>query len=311
MSDGKRRVVAIGFFDGVHLGHGALMRATVQEAKRLDAEACVMSFDRHPGAAITGRPVPMINSNQDRVWIMKHYYGIEEVILAEFNEKMMHQPWDEFVEDYLVGELGAVCVITGDDNRFGARGQGNPERLRQKCAELVIGCKIIGMVEVDGVQVHSTKIRELLQAGEMEQVDRLLGHPHILTHRVEKGKKLGSALGFPTVNLAFAPGVIVPAYGVYATRVHIGDTVENAVTNIGVRPTVQDDNHVTVEGFILDYHGDLYGQEVRMEFYKYLRPERKFPDFQALTREVMHNADQTREYFASHPHLWDPVWDLA
>ena len=124
MSDGKRRVVAIGFFDGVHLGHGALMRATVQEAKRLDAEACVMSFDRHPGAAITGRPVPMINSNQDRVWIMKHYYGIEEVILAEFNEKMMHQPWDEFVEDYLVGELGAVCVITGDDNRFGARGQG-------------------------------------------------------------------------------------------------------------------------------------------------------------------------------------------
>lgn len=165
-----------------------------------------MSFDRHPGAAITGRPVPMINSNQDRVWIMKHYYGIEEVILAEFNEKMMHQPWDEFVEDYLVGELGAVCVITGDDNRFGARGQGNPERLRQKCAELGIGCKIIGMVEVDGVQVHSTKIRELLQAGEMEQVDRLLGHPHILTHRVEKGKKLGSALGFPTVNLAFAPG---------------------------------------------------------------------------------------------------------
>ena len=131
MSDGKRRVIAIGFFDGVHLGHGALMEATVQEAKRLDAVPCVMSFDRHPGAAVTGRPMPLINSNQDRVWIMKHYYGIEEVILAEFNEKMMHQPWDEFVEDYLVGELGAVCVITGSDNHFGAKGQGNPERLRQ------------------------------------------------------------------------------------------------------------------------------------------------------------------------------------
>lgn len=303
MSDGKKRVVAIGFFDGVHLGHGALMRATVAEAKRLGAVPCVMSFDRHPGAAVTGKPVPMINSNQDRVWIMENYYGIEEVILAEFNEQMMHQPWDEFVEDYLVGELGAVCVITGSDNRFGAKGQGNPERLRQKCAELGIGCQIIGMVEVDGVEVHSTRIRSLLEQGNVTSANRLLGHPHILTHRVEAGKKLGSALGFPTVNLAFQPGVIVPAHGVYVTRVHIGDTVEIAVTNIGIRPTVEDDNHVSVEGFILDYSGNLYGREIRMEFYDYLRPERKFPDFEALTREVMHNADQTREYFANHPEI--------
>lgn len=298
MSNGKRRVVAIGFFDGVHVGHGALMRATVREAQRLNAESCVMSFDRSPTMAVTGTAVPMINSNEDRVWLMKHYYGIQEVILAEFDEKMKNQPWDEFVEDYLVKELGAVCVITGSDNHFGAKGQGNPERLRQKCAELGIGCQIIGMVEVDGIQVHSTEIRELLQAGEIEQADRLLGHPHILTHRVEKGKKLGSTLGFPTVNLAFAPGVIVPAHGVYATRVQIGDTIENAVTNIGVRPTVEDDNHVSVEGFILDYSGNLYGREIRMAFYKYLRPERKFPSLEALTREVMHNADQTREYFA-------------
>lgn len=274
------------------------MRATVREAQRLNAESCVMSFDRSPTMAVTGKAVPMINSNEDRVWLMKHYYGIQEVILAEFDDKMKNQPWDEFVEDYLVKELGAVCVITGSDNHFGAKGQGNPERLRQKCAELGIGCQIIGMVEVDGIQVHSTEIRDLLKAGEIEQADRLLGHPHILTHRVEKGKKLGSALGFPTVNLAFAPGVIVPAYGVYATRVQIGNTIENAVTNIGVRPTVEDDNHVSVEGFILDYSGNLYGREIRMAFYKYLRPERKFPSFEALTREVMRNADQTREYFA-------------
>ena len=140
MSDGTKRVIALGFFDGVHVGHGALLKAAVAEAKRLGATSCVMSFDRHPGAAVTGKPVPMINSNQDRVWIMEHYYGIEEVILAEFNEHMMHQPWDAFVEDYLVGELGAVCVITGSDNRFGARGHGNPDRLREKCAQLGIGC---------------------------------------------------------------------------------------------------------------------------------------------------------------------------
>lgn len=303
MSDGTKRVIALGFFDGVHVGHGALLKAAVAEAKRLGATSCVMSFDRHPGAAVTGKPVPMINSNQDRVWIMEHYYGIEEVILAEFNEHMMHQPWDEFVEDYLVGELGAVCVITGSDNRFGARGQGNPDRLREKCAQLGIGCQIIGMVEVDGQEVHSTRIRALLEQGNVAAANRLLGHPHILTHTVEEGKKLGRALGFPTVNLAFRPGVIVPAHGVYVTRVHIGDRVEIAVTNIGIRPTVEDDNHVSVEGFILDYSGDLYGKEIRMEFYDYLRPERKFPDFEALTKEVMHNADQTREYFAAHPEI--------
>ena len=274
MSDGKKRVIALGFFDGVHVGHGALMRATVAEAKRLGAIPSVMSFDRHPASAITGKPVPMINSNQDRIWLMEHYYGIEEVILAEFNGKMQHQPWDEFVEQYLYQELGAVCVITGDDNHFGAKGQGDPERLKQKCQELGIGCQIIGMVELDGVQVHSTQIRNLLTEGKIAEANHLLGHPHVLTNRVGHGKKLGHVLGFPTVNLA----------------------------NIGVRPTVDEGStRVSVEGFILDFSGDLYGKEIRMEFFDYLRPERKFPNFEALTAEVMHNADQTREFFQKHP----------
>lgn len=175
MSDGKKRVIALGFFDGVHVGHAALMRATVAEAKRLGAIPSVMSFDRHPATAITGKPVPMINSNQDRIWLMEHYYGIEEVILAEFNDKMQHQPWDEFVEEYLYQELGAVCVITGDDNHFGAKGQGNPERLKQKCQELGIGCQIISMVELDGVQVHSTQIRKLLTQGKIAEANTCWG----------------------------------------------------------------------------------------------------------------------------------------
>lgn len=304
MSDGKKRVIALGYFDGVHVGHAALMEATVAEAKRLGAIPSVMSFDRHPASAITGKPVPMINSNQDRIWLMEHYYGIEEVILAEFNDKMQHQPWDEFVEEYLYQELGAVCVITGDDNRFGAKGQGNPERLRQKCEELGIGCQIIGMVELDGIQVHSTKIRGLLMEGKIAEANHLLGHPHVLTNRVAQGKKLGRALGFPTVNLTFQAGVIVPAYGVYVTSVHFDGEAYAAVTNIGVRPTVEDgSDRVTVEGFILDFSGDLYGKEIRMEFFDYLRPEKKFPNFEALTKEVMHNADQTREFFQKHPEL--------
>ena len=302
MSDGKKRVIALGFFDGVHVGHAALMKATVAEARRLGSIPSVMSFDRHPATAITGKPVPMINSNQDRIWLMEHYYGIEEVILAEFNSKMQHQPWDEFVEKYLYQELGAVCVITGDDNHFGDKGLGNPQRLKQKCQELGIGCQIISMVELDGVQVHSTQIRNLLTQGKIVQANHLLGHPHVLTNRVGHGKKLGHVLGFPTVNLAFERGVIVPAYGVYVTSVHFDQQSYAAVTNIGVRPTVEDGSRlVTVEGFILDFHGDLYGKEIRMEFFDYLRPERKFPNFEALTAEVMRNADQTRAFFQAHP----------
>ena len=305
-----KRVIALGFFDGVHTGHGALLQRVTQRARELDAVPTAFTFDRSPTAANTGQHVPLLSSVEDRVWLMRSCSHIQEVIVSSF-DGMMRMDWQDFITEYLVRELGVVHVVAGHDFHFGYMGKGNPQRLQEMCAQLGVGCDIIGKIEREGITISSTYIRTLIAQGEMERADAFLGHPHVLTDRVAHGKKLGSTLGFPTVNLAFAPGVIVPAYGVYATRVHIGDTVENAVTNIGVRPTVQDDNHVTVEGFILDYHGDLYGQEVRMEFYKYLRPERKFPDFQALTREVMHNADQTREYFASHPHLWDPVWDLA
>ena len=125
-----------------------------------------------------------------------------------------------------------------------------------------------------------------------------LGHPHVLTDRVGHGKKLGSTLGFPTVNLRFPEGVLVPAHGVYATRVWFenGDS-RPAVTNIGVRPTVDDGDRVSVEGYILDFSGDLYGQTIRMEFYKKLRGERKFPTLEALREEVMRNAQETREFF--------------
>ena len=202
----------------------------------------------------------------------------------------------------LVRELNVVHVVAGHDFHFGYMGKGNPQRLREKCAQLGLGCDIIGRVEQDGITISSTYIRTLVAQGEMERANQFLGHPHTLTDTVAHGKKLGGTLGFPTVNLRFQPGVLVPAHGVYATRV----TFENgesrpAVTNIGVRPTVDDGDRVTVEGFILDFQGDLYGQTVRMEFYKRLRGERKFPSLEALKDEVMRNAEQTRAYFSTQP----------
>ena len=293
-----KRVIALGFFDGVHKGHGALLRTVAQAADRLGAMPCAFTFDRSPTAAITGQTIPLLSSVEDRVWLMRRYYGIEEVIVAPF-DGMQKMDWQDFVSEYLQKELGCVHVVAGHDFHFGYMGKGNPQRLQEKCRELGMGCDIIQKVEQDGITISSTYIRTLIAQGEVERADQFLGHPHTLTNRVAHGKKIGTTtLGFPTVNLLIPQGVIVPAFGVYATRVWFDGQCRCAVTNVGVRPTVEDnDGHVTVEGFILDFDGDLYGHEIRMEFYKYLRPEQCFPSMDALAAEIRRNAQQTRDYF--------------
>ena len=301
MPDTPRRVIALGFFDGVHLGHGALLRAVAEAADRLEARPCAFTFDRHPGGAITGEQVPLLSTVEDRVWLMRRWYGIQEVVVASF-DAMQRMPWQDFVTQYLAKELGVVHVVAGHDFHFGYMGKGNPERLRTLCAQLGIGCDIIGKVERDGITISSTYIRTLVAQGEMERAMEFLGHPHTLTNTVARGKHLGSTLGFPTVNLQFPAGVLIPAHGVYACKVAFEDGASHmAVTNVGTRPTVDDGDRVNVEGFILDFHGDLYGRRVRMEFYHRLRGEKKLPSLEALRDEVMRNARQTRDYFAAHP----------
>ena len=294
----EKRVIALGFFDGVHLGHGALLSTVAEKARQLGAVPAAFTFDRHPDSVITGQSVPLLSSVEDRGHLMRQCYGIQEVIVASFRS-MQKMDWQDFITDYLIGELGAVHVVAGHDFHFGYMGEGNPQRLKEKCASLGVGCDIIPKVEQDGITISSTYIRTLIAQGEMERATQFLGHPHLLTDRVAHGKKIGSsALGFPTVNLRIPEGVIVPSYGVYATRVLFDGTARYAVTNVGVRPTIEDnDGRVTVEGFLLDFAGDLYGHEIRMEFYKKLRDERKFNSFQELSEEIGRNADQTRDYF--------------
>ena len=294
-----KRVIALGFFDGVHLGHGALLRRVGELAMQYRAVPAAVTFDTHPENLILKTPaVPLLSSPLDRAELMRRYYGIQDVIVAHFDERMMHMPWREFVTDYLVAEHGAVHVVAGHDFHFGYKGEGNPERLTQLCRQLGVGCDIVPKVERDHITVSSTYIRTLVAQGEMERANDFLGHPYTLTDTVVHGKKLGTTLGFPTVNLRFQPGVLIPAYGVYATRVWFESGESRlAVTNVGIRPTVDDGDRVTVEGFILDFTGNLYGQTVRMEFYQHLRGERKFDSLAALKEEVMRNADQTRSYF--------------
>ena len=296
----EKRVIALGFFDGVHLGHGALLRRVAEKAAELGAVPAAVTFDTHPTNLILKTPMPLLSSPTDRADLMRRYYGIRDVIVAHFDQRMMHMPWQEFVADYLVRENGAVHLVAGHDFHFGYKGEGNPDRLRDLCGRLGVGCDIIPKVEKDHITISSTYIRTLIAQGEIERANQFLGHPYTLTDTVAHGKRLGVTLGFPTVNLRFQPGVLIPAYGVYATRIYFENGEGRiAVTNVGVRPSVDDGDKVTVEGFILDFSGDLYGQTVRMEFYKYLRGERRFDSLEALRQEVMRNAQQTRDYFAA------------
>ena len=292
------RVIALGFFDGVHIGHAALLACARERADALGASAAALTFDRHPDELVTGKSVPLINSHADREWLLREKFHMDEVLLLHFDRETMRMPWRSFAEDYLIGKLGAVHLVCGHDFRFGDRGEGNPERLSALCAELGVGCDVVGRVELDGRTVSSTYIRQLLSGGDVEQAARYLGHPHLLSGTVVPGKQLGRTIGIPTANIYAPDGVLLPRFGVYAARVTLPDgRAYPAVTNVGVRPTVEDQTGITVEPWLLGFDGDLYGRRIRVEFFRYLRGETKFPDLAALRAAILKNAAETRAFF--------------
>jgi riboflavin kinase/FMN adenylyltransferase len=294
----RKRVIALGFFDGVHLGHGALLRRVADRAQELGAVPAAVTFDAHPEAVILGRSAPLLTTPEQRTELMRRLYGIQDVIVARFDDALMHMPWRDFVTGFLFERCGGVHLVAGHDFHFGYKGEGTPERLEELCAQLGAGCDILPPVVLDGITVSSTYIRTLVAQGEMERAADFLGHPFSLTDQVRHGKKLGSRLGFPTVNLRLPPDSVTPAFGVYATRAWVDGEGFAAVTNVGVRPTIDDGEAVTVEGFLLNFQGSLYGKTVRLDFFHHLRPERKFDSLDALRAQVMADADRVRGYFS-------------
>ena len=292
------KVIALGFFDGVHLGHGALLRRTAAEAKRRGVRSAVFTWAQPPKEVVSGVPVPLINSPEDRAWLAKNLYGIDEVIMVPFDHEMMTTSWEDFITEILVKRYHAVHLVAGHDHRFGHKNQGTPALLQAKCAELGLGCDIIPEVTVGGITVSSTYIRRLVGLGQVERAMDYLGHPHILTQTVRHGRRIGRTIGIPTVNLVPPPHVLVPGDGVYVARVCLEDgSSYAAVTNVGTRPTVNNGSDLTVESWMLDFGGDLYGQSIRVEFYRRLRDEIRFDSLEALKHQIETDAESVRAYF--------------
>ena len=289
-------IYALGFFDGVHLGHQALLDAVKNLA--LPGMRGVVTFLDHPDTLVLGQTPGLINTPEDRELLLKHY-GMDRIVALPFDEKTRSTPWRAFLED-LRQNYGAAGFVCGEDFRFGAKGAGNAALLARVCREAGLPFAIVPEQTVDGCRVSSTRIRELLAEGKMEQADVCMGHPYILTGTVIHGHQLGRTLGIPTANLAFPKGLATPKFGVYGCTTYIDGKTYLAVTNLGTRPTVEG-RHITVEPWILDYEGDLYGRTVTLEFHCFLRPERKFSSLEELKTTILGNAQELRDRAGDFP----------
>ena len=288
----RKTVVALGFFDGIHIGHGALFEKTRQRALELKAEPAVLTFDNHPDNFVKHERVELISSATDRMYIIRRFYGIQNVFFLHFNDATMRMHWRDFIER-IIETYGAVHFVVGHDFCFGYKGEGTAEVLRQYCLEHCLSCDIISPVIRDGIVVSSTYIRSLLLNGEIERANTFLGHQYLITDIIRTGFRIGRTIEAPTINMTLEENVLVPRYGVYATKVLISGAERMAVTNVGMRPTFNGDR-VTVETNILDFDGDLYGQNACVEFYSFIRPERRFNSVEELQEQIRYDAKKAR-----------------
>lgn len=288
-----KKIFALGFFDGVHLGHQALLT----ECKRLAAEnGCktgALTFRFSPAAVLTGQKENAITTLHDRQNLLKHF-GIETVQVFETNQETLSVSWQDFLQ--ALTEAGAAGFVCGKDFRFGQGGAGDAACLQAFCKEKNLPCTVVPEQQMDGEKISSTRIRALLAQGDMSQANRLLGHPYLLTGKVLTGRQLGRTMGFPTANLSLPKELLCPRLGVYACKALVDGREYEAVVNIGTRPTVSGQG-VTVEAHLLDFTGDLYEKELTLHFYAYLRTEKKFASLEELGQEIRKNIGQTRKIF--------------
>jgi len=289
-----RAVVCVGTFDGVHLGHQAVVRRAVDTAREQDLPCCVVTFDRHPAAVLAPSRCPKaIAPLQENLREIERL-GVSVAVVLPFDAELSRMSADRFLDEILRASLKADNVVVGHDFAMGNGREGTTDWLSARIPTLVVE-----PFEIEGQRVSSSAIRQAVQDGEMETATRLLGRPFSITGVVVGGQKLGRQLGYPTANIARSFDQALPADGVYATRFRCekGDYV--AALAIGMRPAVGGD-HRTVEAYLLDYPGDsLYGLSASLEVHHRLREERNFPSLEALKGQMAHDVEETRRLLLS------------
>jgi riboflavin kinase / FMN adenylyltransferase len=277
----RDRHVAIGVFDGVHKGHQAV----------IDGADTVLTFDPHPLSVINPDAAPKLIMSFDVKRDVIDGLGAEELVVIPFDEEFMKIPAEEFISRILVERLRARRVSVGEDFRFGAKAKGTPEMLAERDE---FETRVVPLVEVDGETVTSSRIRALIAAGEVDAAMRCLGAPFMVEGEVVEGDRRGRELGFPTANLVPDDHLVVPGHGVYAAFAN----GRPAAVNVGVRPTFETGRGLLIEAYLIDFEGDLYGQNMRVAFVERLRGERRFPSVEDLIAQMHRDVDEAREIAA-------------
>jgi riboflavin kinase/FMN adenylyltransferase len=278
----RPRHVAIGTFDGVHVGHQAV----------IDDADTVLTFDPHPLEILHPPAAPKLIMPFRVKRDVIDGLGVSELVVIPFDDDFAQIPAQGFIEQVLIERLGAERVSVGENFRFGAKAQGDPAMLQ---ARDEFETRVVALVEVDGETVSSSRIRALVAAGEVEEALRCLGAPFMLEGPVVEGDKRGRELGFPTANLIPDDRLVTPGHGVYAAFAN----GHPAAVNIGVRPTFESGRGVLIEAYLIDHEEDLYGQNLRIAFVSRLRGERRFPSVEELVAQMHRDVDEAREVCAS------------
>jgi len=287
--------VAAGFFDGVHLGHAKLISSAKQAARERGLPLCALSFLSHPDDLKNGRPTPLICEADERARLLTEA-GADDVILLPFGRRMMDTPWDNFIEQTLIGQLNTRHVAVGADFRFGKGAAGNAALLADFCAQRGVTCQIVDKLELDGAEVSSSRIRAHVIAGNMSAAARLLGRPHFISGEVGHGRGIGRKIGAPTANLPLPEGVCLPPYGVYVSELEYNGRRLPAVSNIGQKPTFGA-GPPALETHVLSGPAELYGEQVRVYLLEYLRPEKVFDNEMGLKSAIDTDIAAARRYF--------------
>lgn len=286
--------LAIGVFDGVHLGHQQIIRQTINDARQHEATAVIVTFDKHPSAIVAPNHVPpLIYSIPQKVRTIEAL-GADALLEIPFDREFSQQTGETFIRSLArdLGKIQSICV--GADFVFGHKRSGNVPLLRQLGSELHFQVHGLAAVALDGQTVSSTRIRDSIRAGDFDAASQMLGRAYSIAGTVVRGDQLGQKLGFPTANLD-TTGMLLPPNGVYAAHARLGSQMHRAALNIGIRPTIQNPTpSPRVEVHLLDFTGDLYGQEMEITFADKLRDELKFPSVETLREQIQKDVAAAR-----------------
>ncbi|MGN6552174.1 MAG: bifunctional riboflavin kinase/FAD synthetase [Verrucomicrobiota bacterium] len=295
LAPGKRKVcLAIGFFDGVHLGHQQIIRQTIADARQHDASAVVVTFDCHPSTVVAPERAPALIYSLPQKLRTIESLGADTLLLIHFDRAFSEQPGEKFIRALArdFGSIQSLCV--GANFTFGHKRDGNVALLQTLGKELEFTVHGMAAVSLDGKTISSTRVREAIQQGNLDLASQMLGRIYTLAGPVVKGDQLGHRLGFPTANLDVR-GLVLPPNGVYAARTKVGQHSFRSVLNIGYRPTLQNPNpSLRVEVHVLDFNGDLYDQELEVAFAEKLRDERKFASLTELQEQIARDVSQAK-----------------